>query len=59
MIKNIFKEPIREAQALLNKEYAEKGFTNEILESQVELYTIRHTLDIHDENEEIYEEYVQ
>lgn len=59
MIKGIFREPIKEAQELLNKEYEEKGLTNEILEAQVELNTIRHTLDIHDETEEIYEEYVQ
>ena len=59
MIKNIFREPIQEAQELINKKYEEQGLTNEILEAQVELNQIRHALDIHDENEELFEEYVQ
>lgn len=59
MLKNIFKQPIVEAQELIAKEYSEKGATNEIIEAQVELNQIRNILDIHDENEEIYEEFVQ
>lgn len=59
MLKNIFKQPIREAQELINKKYDEKGLTNEILEAQVELNQIRHALDIHDEDETVFEEYVQ
>lgn len=59
MIKNIFKEPIKEAQKLINAKYNEKGLTNEILEAQVELNKIRHALDIHDESEELFEDYVQ
>lgn len=59
MLKNIFQQPIKEAQELINKEYNEKGLTNEVLEAQVELNTIRHALDVHDETEEIYEGYVQ
>lgn len=59
MLKNIFKQPIREAQQLITKKYDEKGLTNEILEAQVELNQIRHALDIHDEDETVFEEYVQ
>lgn len=59
MLKNIFKEPIREAQELINKKYEEQGPTNEIVEAQVELNKIRNALDIHDETETIYEEFVQ
>lgn len=58
MIQNIT-ESIRKAQETINKEYAEKGLTNEVLEAQVELNQIRNILDIHDETEEIFEQYVQ
>ena len=59
MIKDLFRIPIRNAQDKINKEYERKGLTNEILEAQVELNQIRNILNIHDETEEIYEEYVQ
>lgn len=59
MLKNIFKEPIQEAQELIKNKYDEQGLTNEILEAQVELNQIRHALDIHDKSEELFEEYVQ
>ena len=59
MLKELFKPVIVEAQKEINKEYSEKGLTNEILEAQVELNTIRNTLNIHDESEEIFGGFVQ
>ena len=59
MIKDLFRIPIRNAQDKINKEYERHGATNEIIEAQVELNQIRHALNIPDEDEKIYEEYVQ
>ena len=59
MIKDLFRIPIKNAQDKINKEYEKHGLTNEILEAQVELNTIRHALNIPDEDEKIYKEFVQ
>lgn len=59
MLKELFKPILSEAQELITTEYNDKGLTNEILEAQVELNEIRNILNIHDETEEIFEEFVQ
>lgn len=59
MIKDLFRIPIRNAQDKINKEYERHGATNEIIEAQVELNKIRNALNILDEDEIIYGEFVQ
>ena len=59
MIKDLFLMPIRNAQDKINKEYAQNGINDEMLNAQVALNKIRHALDIPDEEEFIHEEYVQ
>lgn len=59
MLKDIFREPIKEAQELIKQKYDKEELTNEVLDAQVALNKIRNALDIPDENEMVYEEYVQ
>lgn len=59
MLKDIFRIPIKEAQDKIEKEYNRKGITNEILDAQVALNKIRNALNLPDESEFIYEEFVQ
>lgn len=59
MLKELFKPVLTEAQKAINDEHAEKGLTDKVLEAQVELNKIRHALDIHDKDDELYEEFVQ
>ena len=50
---------LRNKQKVIDKEYAKNGLTDEVLDAQVELNTSRHELDIPDENNFVYEKYVQ
>ena len=59
MLKELFKPVLKEAQELIKKEHEEKGLTNEVLEAQVELNKIRNVLDIHDEEDVVFEGFVQ
>ena len=59
MLKELFKPVLKEAQETIDKEYEEKGLTDEVLDAQVELNKIRNSLDIHDETEEQFERWVQ
>ena len=43
----------------LNKKYAEEGLTDEILDEQIKLNKLRHEHDIPDDNEKVYEDFVQ
>ena len=53
------KESLREKQDEIDKEYAIKGFTEEILIAQAEVNRLRCENDIVDEKEIIYDKYVQ
>ena len=50
---------IRNKQRALNKKHEKEGLTEEILDEQIALNKLRHTYDIHDETEIVYEDYVQ
>ena len=53
------KDELAERQAKLNKEYAEKGLTDEILDEQIEINRLRHEHNIPDETNRLHGEYVQ
>ena len=53
------KSDIELRQEALNKKYAEEGLTDEILDEQVKLNKLRHEHDIPDDNEKVYEDFVQ
>ena len=59
MITGTLKDSVKEAQEVIKKEFEENGLTDEVLKAQVKLNTIRHTLDVPDEDELLFEEYVQ
>lgn len=46
-------------QEALNKKYAEEGLTDEILDEQIRLNKLRHEHDIPDDNEKVYDDFVQ
>ena len=50
---------LAERQENLNKEYAEKGLTDEIFEEQLEINRLRNEHDISDESNKIHKEFVQ
>ena len=50
---------LAERQAKLNKEYAEKGLTDAILDEQLEINRLRHEHDIPDETNTLHKEFVQ
>ena len=50
---------LRYKQMQINRKYKSDGLTDEVLEMQVALNTERHELDIDDETERIYENFVQ
>ena len=59
-IKKIFyKDTLKEEQEILNKKYEKEGLTDEVLEQQVALNKKRNELNIPDEEEFIYENFVQ
>lgn len=53
------KVDIQIRQEALNKKFAEEGLTDEVLTEQVELNKLRHEHNIVDENELVFEDYVQ
>jgi len=63
MIKNIDKFikkiSLKNQQKALDKKFAEQGLTDEILEEQISINQKRYEYDLVDENELIYEDYVQ
>ena len=48
-----------ERQEKLNKQYAEQGLTDEVLDEQLEINRLRHEHDIPDENNQVHKEFVQ
>ncbi len=50
---------IKNKQKAINKQFEKDGLTDEVLEAQIELNKERNTYDIPDENELVYEQYVQ
>lgn len=59
MNKEKLKSDIELRQEELNKKHAEEGLTDEILDEQIKLNQLRHEYDIVDENELVFEDYVQ
>ena len=59
MLKSKIKPILDEMQEIINEKYEKDGLSDEVLETQVQINSIRHILDIHDETEELYEEFVQ
>lgn len=53
------KSDIELRQEALNKKYAEEGLTDEILDEQIKLNKLRHEHDIPDDNEKVYDDFVQ
>lgn len=53
------KSDIELRQEALNKKYAEEGLTDEILDEQIKLNKLRHEHDIPDDNEKVYDVFVQ
>ena len=55
----LHKIQLKNEQRVINKQYEEEGLTDDVLEKQVKLNQKRHELDLHDENEFVYENFVQ
>ena len=52
-------EELKKKQEIVDKLYAKEGFTDEVLDLQLEINQLRHEHDLVDENEIINEGYVQ
>lgn len=50
---------IKNKQRIVDKKYEKEGLSDEVLEAQIEVNTLRHEHDIPDGNNFVYEEYVQ
>ena len=50
---------LKELQSKCDKLYAENGLTDEVLDLQVEINQLRHEHDIPDDNEKVYDDFVQ
>ena len=57
--KYLHKIQLKNRQRVINKRFEEEGLTPEILEQQVELNIKGHELDIPDDSEKVYGDYVQ
>lgn len=53
------KDKLRVMQEEVDKEYAENGFSDELLEKQVEINQLRHEHGIVDEDKLVYKEFSQ
>lgn len=53
------KEKLEKLQKEVDTLYAEDGLTDEVLDKQLEINKLRHMHDITDENQIVYEDYVQ
>lgn len=58
-IKFIKKTNLRNKQREVDKLYEKEGLTDEVLEKQIEINKERHKHDLPDENEFVYEKFVQ
>lgn len=50
---------LKNRQRAVNKQYEKEGLTDDVLEKQVEINTLRNQLDIPDSDEFVYEDFVQ
>ncbi|WP_458454204.1 hypothetical protein [Methanobrevibacter sp.] len=50
---------LKNKQRALDKQYASEGLTDEVLEKQLEINRLRHELDIPDQTNFVYENFVQ
>lgn len=50
---------LKNRQKRINKKYEKEGLTNEILQEQLEINKLRNELNIPDDNEKVYEDFVQ
>ena len=57
--KNRLREELHQKQEEINKEYVEKGPSDEIIQRQIEINKLRNANNIPDTREFIYEDYVQ
>lgn len=57
--KFIRKISLKNKQRAVDKQYEEEGLTDDVLEKQIEINRIRYEKDIPDEQEIIYDKYVQ
>jgi len=55
----IVNQELNKVQEKINKEYEENGLTNDVLDKQVAMNTIRSLLNLPDDKEKIYKEFVQ
>lgn len=58
-IKILKKRSLNNKQKKVNRLYAKDGLTDEVLEKQVQINQQRHKYNITDENEKVYEDFVQ
>ena len=59
MLSKLIEPILDEVQKKINEAYEGDGLTDEILELQVRVNSIRNTIDAPDTTEQVYEEYVQ
>lgn len=50
---------LKNRQKRINKKYEKEGLTDEILQEQLEINKLRNELNIPDDNEKVYEDFVQ
>lgn len=50
---------LKNKQRVIDKQYAKEGLTGDVLEKQLEINRLRHELNIPDENNFVYENFVQ
>lgn len=50
---------LKNRQKRINKKYEKEGLTDEILKEQLEINKLRNELNIPDDNEKVYEDFVQ
>ena len=54
-----FKVQLNNMQRAVNKEFEENGLTDEVLEKQLQINSLRNKYDFVDETEKVYEEFTQ
>ena len=59
MDKEKLKKELDEKQEIVNQLYEKWGLTDEILDLQVEINSLRHEYDLVDESEIVYDKFVQ
>lgn len=57
--KKIVNQELNKVQDEINKEYEKNGLTDDVLDKQVAMNTIRNLLNLPDDKEKIYKEFTQ